>query len=102
MSVPVTISSHRNHISRTLEEIYHLANIKWSEQVEGKLLPGRFQNSLFNSSPISGITLQEMLVSAITNLTTCLVCKAVEPSIDCRYHREPGKGMPQPPDGPNN
>jgi DNA (cytosine-5)-methyltransferase 1 len=41
-----------------------------------------------------------------TNLITCLVCKAVDPSIDCRYHRDPADKkdkvtMPVPAAGPD-
>lgn len=39
--------------------------------------------------------------SGYLNLLTCLVCSTVDDSIDPRYHRQPGKGMPAPevPDG---
>lgn len=34
--------------------------------------------------------------SGYLNLLTCLVCASVDDNIDPRYHRQPGKGMPEP------
>ncbi|MEA5418179.1 hypothetical protein VB712_03015 [Spirulina sp. CCNP1310] len=50
-------------------------------------------NSIFENIDIA--------TSGYLNLLTCLVCSSVDDSIDPRYHRRPGKGMPAPevPDG---
>ncbi|MEO8971071.1 MAG: hypothetical protein ABI406_05645 [Ktedonobacteraceae bacterium] len=85
-----------------LEEIYHLANVKWSEQAEGEFISWQLPEQLVQLLTNFWNNAIGNAVSAITNLTTCLVCKGVEPSVDCRYHREPREGMPQPPDGPDN
>jgi DNA (cytosine-5)-methyltransferase 1 len=39
--------------------------------------------------------------SGFVNIVTCLAAKIVDPTIDCRYYREPGGGMPEPPRGPD-
>lgn len=40
--------------------------------------------------------------SAFTNIVTCLISNVVDNSIDPRYHRKPGDGMPEPETGKNN
>ncbi len=34
--------------------------------------------------------------SGYLNLITCLICSSIDPSVDPRFHRKPGKGMPLP------
>ncbi len=100
MAGPVTISTHKQQIRDALDELYQQASSKYAEKTEE-------QTSVWNL-PIALLTLLDQFwgkgsgraESAITNLTTCLVAKVVEPDIDCRYHREPKNTMPSPPDGP--
>jgi len=102
MSAPVTIRTHKEQINQALDDRYDEANSKHIKLVEGELpqwvLPGELI-SFIEQFWEKAVGKAE---SAITNLTTCLACKSVEPAIDCRYHREPRKGMPEPPDGRNN
>lgn len=102
MSGPVTISTHRNQIQHALEEVYDLANVKWSERADNKNTHWQIPEHLIELLTEFWNKTVGNAASAITNLTTCIVCKVVEPSVDCRYHREPREGMPQPPDGPDN
>lgn len=37
--------------------------------------------------------------SGYLNLLTCLVCSSIDANIDPRYHRKPGKSMPEPENG---
>ena len=102
MSGPVTISTHRNQIQHALEEVYHLADVKWSERADDKNAYWQIPEHLIELLTEFWNKAVGNAASAITNLTTCIVCKIVEPSVDCRYHREPREGMPQPPTGPDN
>src|SRR5438067_699198 len=43
--------------------------------------------------------LADSAATGFVNIVTCLTAKTTDPSIDCRYHREPGDGMPAPPGG---
>jgi hypothetical protein len=38
--------------------------------------------------------------TGFVNIVTCLTAKAVDRTVDCRYHREPGDGMAAPEKGP--
>jgi DNA (cytosine-5)-methyltransferase 1 len=102
MSGPVTIGTHKEQINHTLDNLYYEANSKHARLVEGELFQWILPQELISFIDQFWQKAPGNAESAITNLTTCLVCKLVEPAIDCRYHREPGNGMLQPPGGQNN
>lgn len=102
MSVPVTIGTHKEQINHALDDLYDEANSKHVKMVEGEQPQWTLPKELINFIDHFWRKALGNAESAITNLTTCLACKVVEPAIDCRYHREPGNGMPEPPDGRNN
>lgn len=102
MSGPVTITTHKVQISDALAEIYQQAGIIWSQQNDSLAVSWHLSEQLMTYITNFWNKAVGNAVSAITNLTTCLICKVVEPAIDCRFYREPKDGMPQPPDGANN
>ena len=102
MSVPVTIRTHKEQINHALDNLYDEANSKHIKLVEGEQPQWVLPKGLINFIDQFWEKAVGKAESAITNLTTCLACKHVEPAIDCRYHREPRNGMPQPADGRNN
>lgn len=99
----VTIKSHRRQIESALDEIYQISQGKWITHTKGEEVSWVLDNALIK-------TLDEFWSKAtdnnsttiVTNLTTCLVSKAVESNTDVRYHRPPKKGMPAPPNGGEN
>lgn len=102
MPGPVTITSHREQLNYALDEVYNEANAKYIEQTEGKAVTWMLSEILISLIDQFWNKACGNAESAITNLTTCLISKAVEPDVDCRYHREPKNSMPQPPSGPHN
>src|SRR5438132_786576 len=102
MSAPVTIATHRRQIQETLDELYQVANLRWREQTEAEHIDWKLPEELLSLTDAFWEQALGRAVTAITNLTTCLISKVVEPDIDCRYHREPGDGMPEQPGGANN
>lgn len=99
MSGPVTITTHRERLHRILDDIYEDANAKYIEQHEYNTVSWNLSEYLLSFIDQFWNKALGNAESAITNLTTCLICKAVEPEIDCRYHREPRNSMPEPPSG---
>ena len=102
MPGPVTIATHKEQINHALDDLYYEANSKHVKLVDGERPQWTLPKDLIDFIDQFWQKAQGNAESAITNLITCLACKSVEPAIDCRYHRKPGKGMPQPPDGQNN
>lgn len=102
MPGPVSIGTHKEQINHALDDLYHEANSKHVKLIEGEQSQWTLPQELISYIDQFWQKALGNAESAITNLTTCLVCKFVEPAIDCRYHREPKKGMPQPPGGQNN
>lgn len=102
MSGPVTIATHREQINHALDDLYLEASSKHVKLIEGEQPQWTLPEELISFIDQFWQKALGNAESAITNLTTCLACKFVEPAIDCRYHREPGNGMPQPPDGRSN
>lgn len=102
MPGPVTIASHKKQLNHVLDEIYDEANSKYIEQAKGKTIIWMLSENLISLIDQFWNKARGNADSAITNLTTCLISKAVEPDVDCRYHRQPKKPMPQPPSGSHN
>ncbi len=102
MPGPVTIGTHKEQINNALDDLYYEANSKQAKLVEGEQFQWTLPKELINLIDQFWNKALGNAESAITNLTTCLICKSIEPTIDCRYHREPRNGMPQPSSGPNN
>lgn len=101
MSAPVTIGTHRQEIIVTLDKLYEIANTKWQEYNDNQHTQWELSEDLIELLEGFWRKAPGRANSAITNLTTCIVSKVVEPVIDCRYHREPGDGMPEAPMGAN-
>lgn len=69
-------------LNQCLNDAGSTDTIELPEEVKDKL------NSIFDSIDVA--------TTGFLNLLTCLVCSAVNDSIDPRYHRQPGRGMPKP------
>lgn len=101
MSAPVTTGTHRQEIVAVLDALYEIANTKWQEYNENQHLQWELSEDLIELLENFWQKAPGRADSAITNLITCLVSKAAESTIDCRYHRKPGEGMPEAPTGAN-
>lgn len=99
MSGPVTIGTHKEQITHALDDLYYGAKSKYVNLIEGEQSQWTLPKDLINLIDQFWNKALGNAQSAITNLTTCLICKSIEPTIDCRYHREPKEGMPYPPGG---
>lgn len=102
MPAPVVKGTHDGQLEAALNTLYDKVNSKHMKQAEGELTQWTLPEELLHLVDQFWHKAIGNAQSAITNLITCLVCKSIEPEVDCRYHRAPGKGMPQPPSGPNN
>jgi DNA (cytosine-5)-methyltransferase 1 len=102
MPGPVVKGTHDEQIQNTLDELYDKGNIKQIQQAEGEQIHWTLPEELLHLVDQFWSKAVGNADTAITNLTTCLACKSIEPEVDCRYHRPPRKGMPEVPNGSNN
>jgi len=102
MTSPVTASTHRNEINNALDKRYQEADQKHAQQRDGEAVNWSLSAELIRLIDTFWDKALGKEETAITNLTTCLLAKSVEPNIDCRYHRPPKFQMPQPPSGHSN
>lgn len=98
--MPVTNQTHGSAIIATLDALYERADAMWERYINDQPLQSGLDDDLTALlDAFWNIAINADSKTIVTNLTTCLACKAVHPQVDCRHHRQDTKGMPSPANG---